>query len=352
MTVITQRPFSEDGTAVLYTLKNQHGMEVSVSSLGACIVSVLVPDRDGRMADVVLGYDTAEEYLRGEGCLGATVGRCCNRIAGGSFSLGGASFRLPLNEDGRHHLHGGKEGFSRRLWKGKVVESDHGQALVMLLVSPDGDEGYPGTLKATVVFTLTGLGELILSYWAVSDKDTLCNLTNHSYFNLAGHNSGDILGHELQIFGKSFVETDAGNIPTGRLLPVAGTPMDFTGPCAVGRRIREDFPPLRQAGGYDHCYVLGDSSAEPRACAILRHPESGRYLFCRTTAPGLQLYTGNHLDTAGKEGALYRAYSGLCLETQFFPDAVHHPQWPSPVLKAGEPFDSVTIYQFGVMGRA
>ncbi len=352
MTTITARPFSSNGEVMLYTLKNQHGMEVSISSLGAAIVSVLVPDRDGAMADVVLGYDTPEEYRAGSAYLGATVGRCANRISGGCFSLNGREHQLTRNEDGKTHLHGGACGFSHRIWKGKIVESDHGQALVMLLVSPDGDEGYPGTLKATVVFSLTSLGELILSYWALSDQDTLCSLTNHSYFNLGGHNSGDILGHELQIFAKKAVEAGADHLPSGQLVPVAGTPLDFSKARRVGERIREGSFMLPQYGGYDHCYALdGGVCEEPRACALLTHPESGRYLFCRTTAPGVQLYTANALQASGKGGALYGAYSGLCLETQFFPDAVHHPQWPSPVLKAGAPWDSVTIYQFGVKGR-
>lgn len=349
MTEISSKPFfqTEAGLAALYTLRNSKGVEMDVSSYGAAIVSVRVPDREGRFADVALGYDGPEGYQARKNFCGVVVGRCANRIKGARFTIGETEYRLTANEN-KNQLHGGPEGFDTKFWECSVIESRYGQALRLTYTSPDGEEHYPGTLNVKLTYSLSEQNELILHYDAVSDADTLCNLTNHSYFNLSGHDSGDILGHKLKLYASHFTETDAESIPTGRILPVEGTPMDFREFHPVGERIDADFGQLRMAGGYDHNFVLDHAAGELSLCAELWDPASGRRLTCLTDCPGVQLYSGNFIDGAvpGKGGAVYGRRAGLCLETQFAPDAIHHPEWDSPILKAGQRYEHTTVYRF------
>lgn len=351
MTEITSKPFfqTEDGEAILYTLKNSKGMEVEVSSYGAAIAAVRTPDREGNFADIVLAYDSPEGYVTRSNFLGVVVGRCANRIKDARFTLGGREYQLNKNE-GENQLHGGLAGFDVKLWEGSVIESRYGQALRLTYTSPDGEEHYPGTLNVKLTYSLSEQNELIIHYDAVSDADTVCNLTNHSYFNLAGHNSGDILSQELKIYASNFTETDAESIPTGRVLPVAGTPMDFTAFHRVGERIDQPFDQLQMAGGYDHNFVLDHAPGEVGLCAEARDPVSGRHLVCLTDCPGVQFYSGNGIDGSvkGKQGVRYGRRAGFCLETQFAPDAVNHPEWDSPVLKAGQRYERTTIYRFEI----
>lgn len=349
MTEVTSRPFFQtgDGGAVLYTMKNSRGMEADISSFGAAVVAVRVPDREGVPADVVLGYDDYEGSRSRKYFLGAAVGRCANRIKGARFTLNGREYQLEKNE-GNNQLHGGFKGFDVRLWDASVVESRYGQDLRLTYTSPDGEERYPGTLNVKLTYSLSEQNELIIHYDAVSDADTLCNLTNHSYFNLAGHDSGSALDQELKIYASRFTEVDAESIPTGRVLSVEGTPMDFREFHRIGERIDCGYDQLRLAGGYDHNFVLDHAPGEIGLCAELRDPKSGRRLTCLTDCPCVQFYSGNFLDgtQAGKNGVFYQRRAGLCLETQFAPDAVNHPEWDSPVLKAGQRYERTTIYRF------
>ncbi|MCI9668993.1 MAG: galactose mutarotase [Oscillospiraceae bacterium] len=351
MTEITSKPFfqTETDEAVLFTLKNTKGMEVDISSFGAVIVAIRVPDCQGEVADVVLGYDDYEGSRSRKYFLGAAIGRYANRMKDASFTLNGKTYQLEKNE-GNNHLHGGFAGFDVKLWQAAVVESRYGQDLRLSYTSPDGEGAYPGTLNVKITYSLSEQNELIIHYDAVSDQDTLCNLTNHSYFNLAGHGSGDILSQELKIYASHFTEIDKESIPTGRVLPVENTPMDFREFRPVGQRIGEDFEQLKLAGGYDHNFVLDHAPGEMGLCAELRDPKSGRRMVCLTDCPGVQFYSGNYLDGTqqGKNGVYYGPRAALCLETQFAPDAVHHPEWDSPILKAGLRYDHTTIYRFEI----
>lgn len=352
MTTITQAPYlmTDLGQSTLYTMRNKNGMQVSATDFGGHLVSVLAPDRDGKLADVILGYGDYTGYKVNKYYLGAAVGRCANRIGKGRFTLNGKEYQLALNDNGVNHLHGGTVGFDQKLWAGKVISCEEGQALRLRLVSPDGEEHYPGALSVTMTYTLTDRNELVLHYEAASDADTVCNLTNHAYFNLAGHNSGTILGQQLKIYADHFTEADAESIPTGRVLPVEGTPMDFRDYHRVGERIDADYLPLNYGGGYDHNWVLNSPAGELGPCAEMWDEASGRHMTCLTTLPGVQFYSGNFIDGTqlGKEGCYYEKRGGLCLETQFAPDSVNHPEWPNPVLRAGELYDHTTIYRFDV----
>ena len=340
---------TEEGQQVdLYTLTNKNGVEVAITNYGGTVVSWKVPDRNGQVADVVLGYDNVKDYEAGKAYFGATVGRYANRIAHGKFTLNGATYTLAKN-DGENHLHGGIKGFSKRVWTAKDVSGSNGQALELSYLSKDGEEGYPGNLSVTVVFTLTEENELKIDYSATTDKDTVLNLTNHSYFNLAGQGSGDILSHQLTLNADRFTPVDATLIPTGELRKVKGTPFDFTQPTAIGARINQDDEQLKLGKGYDHNWVLNKPKIGVLTLAAeLYEPKSGRLLEVRTTQPGVQFYTGNFLDgTAhGKEGKVYNYRTGMCLETQHFPDSPNHPDFPSTVLKPGQRFHSTTIYKF------
>lgn len=330
-------------TAELLTLR-RGALSCTLLTYGAALQSLLVPDRDGCLRDVVLGYDTLDEYERQDGYLGAVVGRCANRIARGRFTLNGSAYSLAVN-NGKNHLHGGPTGFSTQIWQVAELTED---TAVLTLDSPDGHEGYPARLQATVTYQLTETG-LSIRYQAESNGDTLCNLTNHAYFNLAGHAGSLVLDHELQLFASRYTPTDAGSIPTGELAPVTGTPMDFTAPMPIGARIESDFEQLKLAGGYDHNFVLDEAGPALHPAAELACSESGIRMAVSTTLPGIQVYSANYLDDGrqGKGGVQYQRRQGLCLETQFFPDSVNQPTFPSSaLLRAGERFDHTTIFAF------
>ena len=330
----------------LYTLHNAHGLEVAITPWGATIVAIRVPDRNGRLADIVHGFDSLDGYRGNEPYFGATIGRFGNRIAKGRFQLDGREFTLARN-NGDNHLHGGIAGFDKRLWQARELPGRAGPALEMKYRSADGEEGYPGTLDAMVTFTLSDANELRIDYQASTDTPTVVNLTNHTYFNLAGE--GDVLGHVLTIHAARYTPVDAGLIPTGELRSVRGTPFDFTTPHAVGERIGANDEQLLRGKGYDHNWVLDGESGALRPAAHVSEPKSGRVLDVLTTEPGLQFYSGNFLDGTirGKGGRIYSHRSALCLETQHFPDSPNQPGFPSTALRPGQRYTSSTVYRFG-----
>jgi len=337
-----------EGTSVsLYALRNSGGMEARITNYGGIVVSLLVPDRSGHMDDVVLGYDSLSEYIQSNPYFGALIGRYANRIRGGRFALDGREYRLPVN-DGENHLHGGTRGFDKVIWETKEDECETGTSLVLEYLSKDGEEGYPGALLARVVYTLTPDNELRIDYRATADKPTVVNLTHHSYFNLAGAGSGNILGHELMIDADTVTPVGNGLIPTGETRSVRGTALDFTALTPIGARIDEGDEQLRLAGGYDHNWVLNRKSGKPDPAARLCERTGGRVLEVFTTEPGLQFYSGNFLDGThiGKGGKRYGHRSGLCLEAQHFPDSPNQNQFPSTVLRPGTVYTSTTIYRF------
>jgi aldose 1-epimerase len=337
----------DDGQQMdLYTLTNKNGMQVAITNFGGTIVSIKVPDKDGRLADIVLGYDNASGYQGGKAYLGATIGRYGNRISNGSFSLDDNTYTLPKN-DGPNTLHGGTKGFNARVWTAKDVSGPNGEALQLTYLSKDGEEGFPGILSAKVVFTLTGNNELKIDYSATTDKDTVMNLTNHSYFNLSGQGDGDILGTELMLRASKFTPVDATLIPTGEIRSVKSTPFDFTKATPIGARINDANEQLKLGIGYDHNWALDGTMGALRLAAQAYDPKSGRVLEVLTTEPGIQFYTGNHLDGFhGKDGKVYNARYAFCLETQHFPDSPNHPNFPSTELKPGQKYHSVTVFKF------
>jgi aldose 1-epimerase len=338
-----------DGGAVdVYTLKNANGVEVRAINYGAIITSIRVPDRAGRFGDVVLGFDTLDGYLKTHPYFGTVVGRYGNRIAGGRFSLKGQIYKLAQN-NGPNHLHGGNKGFDKYVWKGEPLANGRGVAFSR--TSPDGEEGYPGSLAVRVTYTLTDKNELVVEYHATTDKATPVNLTQHSYFNLSGDPSTDILGHELRIDADRYTPVDSTLIPTGELAPVQGTPFDFRKPVAIGARIDQPNEQLKFGRGYDHNWVLNRKGSEPGFAARLVEPKSGRTLEVMTKEPGVQFYTGNFLDGTikGKGGTVYKQRAGLCLETQHFPDSPNKPNFPSAVLEPGAAYRTTTVFTFGVM---
>lgn len=348
MTSITQKPFGElekTISATLFTLDNGN-MKVAVTNLGAAIVSIISPDKCGKLSDVVLGYDSAAEYLTHGGYLGAVVGRVGNRIEKGQFELGGKAYQLCCN-DGKNHLHGGNSGFDKKLWRAKIC----GESLELTLVSPDGDENYPGTLTATVTYTLSADNKLGISYHAESDKDTIINLTNHSYFNLAGHDSGSICDHFVKIYADEYTPVNGEVMPTGAIAKVEGTPYDLREFVRIGDRIDCDEAGFKNAGGFDHNWVVGKVGDSVHLVCEVKDETSGRLLKAYTNKPGMQFYSGNFLDdgTTGKASAIYNKRSGLCLETQFFPNAMAHDNFPSIVLKAGEVYSFTTEYEFDIV---
>jgi aldose 1-epimerase len=332
----------------LYFLTNQKGMEVSITNYGAAVVTMRVPDRAAKLADVVLGYDTVQGYENGKAYFGATVGRYANRIAGGKFSIDGKTYTLPKN-DGPNTLHGGIVGFNKKVWKAREISSTDSAAVEFTYLSADGEEGFPGNLSVKVVFTLPAdRNELKIDYTATTDKDTVLNLTNHSYFNLAGEGSGDILNHVLTLHAKQFTPVDKTLIPIGELRDVKGTPLDFTAPTAIGKRINENYEQLVVAKGYDHNWVLASGDGKTlRVAAEAYEPKSGRTLEVLTTEPGVQFYSGNFLDgSSGKGNKPYPRRSAFCLETQHFPDSPNHPNFPTTLLKLGSIFQSQTVFRF------
>ena len=328
-----------------FTLTSRGGLEIGVISYGGIITSLRVPDRHGRLDDVVLGFTSAERYRGAHPYFGAVIGRYANGIARARFSIGGETYALAAN-DGVNHLHGGIQGFDKHEWQ--VHEIDHG--LVLSRTSADGEEGYPGQLAAGVTYQVTDDNALVVTYEATSDRVTPVNLTQHSYFNLRGEGRGDVLDHELWIDADRFTPVDRGLIPTGELAPVGGTPFDFRTPARLGDRVRADHPQIALAGGIDHTFVLNGEAGRLRRVAAVREPESGRTLAVSTTEPGLQVYTGNGLDgrVSGKSGQSYQRHAGLCLETQHFPDSPNQPSFPSTLLHPGQRYVSQTVFQFGV----
>ncbi len=338
---------TEDGQTVdLYILTNKNGVEAGITNYGGTVVWLKAPDRDGKRDDVVLGYDTVDGYATGKAYIGATVGRYANRIAHATFTLDGTTYSLAKN-DGDNHLHGG---FSKRVWAAKDVSGSAGQALELAYLSKDGEEGFPGNLSVKVVYTLTRENELKIDYSATTDKDTVLNLTNHAYFNLAGQGNGDILQQQIMIRADRFTPIDAVSIPTGELRSVKGTPFDFMNLTAIGARIDQDDQQLKLGKGYDHNWVLNNEKAGSLFLAAQAYdPHSGRLLEVWTTEPGIQLYTGNFLDGIhGRDGKVYNRRDAFCLETQHFPDSPNHPSFPTTELKPGQHFESTTVYKFSV----
>lgn len=328
-----------------YTLVNANGMTMKVISYGGIITELHVPDRDGKLGDIVLGCSNLEEYVEGHPYFGALIGRVGNRIAKGKFTLDGKEYTLATN-NAPNHLHGGKVGFDKVVWTVKPKTVNHGQALVLSYSSPDGEEGYPGKLDVEVTYTLTDKNEVVFDYSAKTDKATPINLTQHSYFNLAGHKSGTILNHKLTLVAKNYTPSDDTLIPTGKIEPVKGTPFDFTTGELIGKRIKEiKADPV----GYDLNYVIDPQrGGNEKLAAIVEEPTSGRKMVVTTTEPGIQFYSGNFLDgkQKGKEKMLYKQYTGFCLETQHFPDSINQKNFPNTVLKPGETYTQHTVYTF------
>ena len=332
----------EGKEVTIFTLVNANGLKAKIIDYGAILVSLEVPDRDGKLADITLGFDSLDGYAgKDNPYFGTTTGRYANRIAKGRFTLDGVEYKLAVNF-GKNHLHGGIKGFDKVMWQGRQFQTDEATSVEFTYLSKDGEEGYPGNLSCTVTYTLTDSNELKISYKAQTDKPTIVNLTNHSYFNLAGAGSGDILDHELTINADRFAALDKETIPTGELRSVKDSPMDFTEPKTIGSRIA-DVP-----GGYDHNYVLNTSEKSPVLAARAFEPTSGRVLEIYTTEPGVQLYTGNFLDGSitGKSGKVYKKHYGFCLETQHYPDSPNKPDFPSVVLRPGETYATVTVHKF------
>jgi aldose 1-epimerase len=348
---VTRAPFgtTRDGKGVeIYTLTNSHGVEMRVITYGGIITSLKVPDRSGHLGDIVLGFDTLDGYLKDPPYFGALIGRYGNRIAKGQFTLDGKTFKLATN-NGPNHLHGGVKGFDKVVWNAVPGSDANSVSVTLSRRSPDGEEGYPGNLQATVRYTLTDKNELAIDYRATTDQATPVNLTQHSYFNLAD-DANDILGHELTIHASRYTPVDDTLIPTGELAAVDGTPFDFRKATAIGARITVDNVQLKNGRGYDHNWVLDRSGSGLLLAARVVDPKSGRTLDVATTEPGLQFYSGNFLDgtITGKSGRVYGHRTGLCLETQHYPDSPNHSNFPSPILRPGQTYSSQTVFTFGV----
>lgn len=347
---ITQRTLrAGEREAEAYTLTNAGGLEAEILTYGGTLRALRAPGRDGRLADIVLGFDDLAGYLGAHPYFGSLIGRFGNRIKEGRFSLDGRAYSLAVN-NGPNHLHGGPGGFHRATWQAQPLAAPDGPSLTLAYSSPDGEEGYPGALSVVVAYTLTDANDLRIDYEARCDRPTVLNLTNHAYFNLAGE--GTILGHELQLAASRFLPIDATSIPLGELRQVAGTPFDFRQPAQIGPRLGADDEQLRLVKGFDHCYVLDKAPGELGFAGTVADPESGRTLEVYTTQPGVQLYTGNFLEDegtiVGKGGRPYPRYGALCLETQHFPDSPNQPQFPSTTLGPGERYRQTTVYRLGL----
>ena len=344
---ITSAPWGQlpDGREVtLFTLKNAHGMEARITNYGGIIVSLTAPDKAGRFADVVLGFDTLEPYLGKHPFFGCITGRYANRIGGAAFTLDGTAHRVTANS-GTNHIHGGDKGFDEKLWTATPQTLPEAVALELAYTSPAGEEGFPGSLACKVTYTLRNDHTLAIRYQASTDAPTVLNLTNHSYFNRSGEGTATVLDHVLTVPAETFTATNDQMIPTGEIRSLVGTPMDFTQPQRIGERIDADFEPLRQGQGYDHNYLLPGEGL--RLAARLKDPASGRVMVVRTTEPAVQVYTANHLkNPVGKRGHTYPRRSAICLETQHYPDSPNHPDFPSTVLRPGQFFDSTTEFAF------
>ena len=348
---VKEESFGEvDGKGVsLFTISNQNGMEVKITNYGGIITALKVPDKTGKTEDVVLGYDNLEGYLDKTPYFGAIIGRYGNRIAGGRFELNNQTYVLAKNNN-ENHLHGGERGFDKVVWDAEIVKGEDNVQLVLKYLSPDGEEGYPGTLQAEVTYVIDGTNQVKIDYRATTDKATVVNLTNHSYFNLTGNPAKTILDHELMIKSEYFLAVDSTLIPTGDLVKVAGTPFDFSEFRRIGEGIDEEHTQILRGGGYDHCFVFAEGSGELKNVASLYDPFSGRVMEVFTTEPGMQFYSGNFLDGSikGKDGVAYNYRSALCLETQHYPDSPNQPAFPSVLLNPGEEYLSSTIYRFSL----
>ena len=330
----------------LYVLKNSTGAEACVMNYGAKLVTLLVPEKEGKLVDVVLGYNNIDDYLTGNATFGATCGRYANRIAKGKFTLDGQSYQLATNIGGVNHLHGGNKGYDSVMWKTEKVSDN---SVTFSYLSKDGEEGYPGNLSVEVTYTLTNDNRIEIDYKATTDKATVLNLINHSYFNLSGEGDPSIYDHQMVILADRFVPTDATSIPLGILAPVEGTPMDFRTPHTIGERIDSDFEQIVSGSGYDHNYVLNNQSGSLALAAVSESPKTGIIMETYTTEPGMQLYTGNFLDgTVGKSGKSHPRRSAFCLETQHYPDSPNQPNFPTTILRPSETFISKTVYKFRV----
>jgi aldose 1-epimerase len=343
---IHRRDFGTDPngrTATLFICTNRHGSRLTLTDYGAHVVTVEVPDRQGQLANVNLGFDSLDGYIQRHPFFGSTVGRFCNRIANGRFELDGKAYTLAQN-NGQHHLHGGVEGFNRHFWEAADVQTDDEVGVRFTRVSPDGEEGYPGRLTVSVVYTLSNANELKIEFRATTEAPTVVNLTNHNYWNLAGADAGSILDHELMVAADQYLAVDDALIPTGELASVRGTPLDFSTPHRVGERIEQlKGDPV----GYDHCYVVRGTAGQLRLAARVKEPRSGRVMEVHTTQPGIQLYTGNFLDGSETAGG-HPQHSAFCLETQHYPDSPNHPSFPSTTLRPGDELREVTIHRFTV----
>ena len=347
MLTVQSEPFgqTEDGNEITsFSLRNRHGMKVGLINRGGILTSVDVPDRDGNFANVTLNFDTPEEYLANGPFFGGICGRYANRIAKGKFSLDGQEYSLAVN-NGENHLHGGKEHFMKKLWKAESFQNDKTVGVKLSSTSPDGEEGYPGTLKTVVTYSLNDDNELRIDYEAKTDKPTVLNLTNHAYWNLAGAANGTVLNHDLTLFCDKYLPVDEGSIPTGELAAVAGTCMDFTKPEKIGARIDQ---PINGGGGYDHCYVVNGKPGELRPTAKIVESKSGRVMEISTTEPGVQLYTANHLSGTPQTGNAVK-HGAFCLETQHFPDSPNRPEFPTTRLNPGETYHQTTVHKYSVV---
>ncbi|HEX5169313.1 MAG TPA: aldose epimerase family protein [Cyclobacteriaceae bacterium] len=349
--MIKNEPFGRttDGDVTLYTLMNSNGLELKVMNYGCVVVSLKVPDKKGTLDDIVLGFDSIDQYVNESPFFGAVVGRYANRIAKGMFTLDGITYRLAVN-NGPNHLHGGVKAFDKVLWNVEENKSNEGPSLKFRYLSKDGEEGYPGNLEVTVIYSLTNSNEFKVSYKATTDMKTVVNLSQHSYFNFSGNAKRSILDHEIMINADRFVAIDETSIPTGELKAVQGTPFDFRRPWRVGDRIDEDDLQLKNGQGYDHTFVFNEAVIKKQAVAAsLYDPVSGRYMEVFTKEPGVQFYSGNFLKGyKGKNGAVYNKRFGLCLETQHFPDSPNQPGFPSIVLSPGQAYETSTAYTFSV----
>jgi aldose 1-epimerase len=349
---MSREPFGTlpDGTPVeLFTLTNASGMEVKVTNYGGIITTLKVPDRNGKLDDITLGFESIDGYLKGSPYFGALIGRYGNRIGKAQFTLDGQTYKLPAN-DGPNTLHGGFKGFDKVVWQAEPFEREGERGVVFTYTSADGEQGFPGTLTTRITYTLTDKNELAFDYHATTDKPTVVNLTQHAYFNLAGHDSGDVLNHQLTINASRYTPVNNVLIPTGELAPVEGTPFDFRTATAIGARIEADHEQLKHGGGYDHNFVLDRDGDGLVLAARVEEPTSGRVMEVHTTEPGVQFYSGNFLDgtLTGKGGHAYQKRSGFCLETQHYPDSPNQPAFPSTVLRPGEEYSSRTVYTFSV----
>ena len=345
---ITTKPYGVDligRNMTLYTMTNKAGASVSVLDFGATLVSIIVPDKDGKLQEVNLGFDTYQEYDEKPGFLGASVGRYANRIGGAKFTLNGKTYTLFKN-DGENTLHGGREGFDKKWWKGQTLESEHEDAVIFTYVSHDGEEGFPGTMKVQITYAFDENNALTIRYMAQCDQDTVVNLTNHSYFNISA--KPDIKGLFVQVNSDYITNVDEGLIPTGELLPVDGTLFDLREGDYIGNRLArmDECPLMKAVAGYDTNFVIRGEGL--RVAAVVKDPESGRVMTVKTTEPAMQIYTANSMDNIGHSGAHYGNYAGIALETQHYPDSPNHPEFPTTTLKAGDTFQSTTIYAFSV----